>query len=120
MIELKTELADLQDTVSTLDRKVRLAMRIARERGWEPASVSTWLVIADSRHNRRAVQRHATFLRSRFPADGHAVMGWLRRPVGRLEGLSFLSSDRSTSTGHRLAPVRRVQRSRNGPMSARR
>src|SRR5688572_8603363 len=47
VIELKTELVDLQDTVSTLDRKVRLAMKIARERGWEPATVSTWLVIAE-------------------------------------------------------------------------
>ena len=86
VIELKTELVDLQDTVSTLDRKVRLAMKIARERGWEPASVSTWLVIAEGRHNRRSVERHAAFLRSRFPADGHAVMRWLRRPVARVEG----------------------------------
>jgi transcriptional regulator with XRE-family HTH domain len=120
VIELKTELVDLQETVSTLDRKVRLATKVARERGWEPASVSTWLVIADSRHNRRSVARHATFLRSRFPADGHAVMGWLRRPVGRMEALSYLSSDRSTSTGQRLAPVRRVQRSRKGLTTARR
>ena len=120
VIELKTELVDLQDTVSTLDRKVRLAMQIARDRGWEPASVSTWLVIADSRHNRRSVERHAAFLRSRFPADGHAVVGWLRHPVGRIEGLSFLSSDRSTSTGQRLAPVRRVRRSGNRSITARR
>jgi transcriptional regulator with XRE-family HTH domain len=112
VIELKTELADLQETVSTLDRKVRLATKIARERGWEPASVSTWLVIADGRHNRRSVDRHVAFLRSRFPADGHAVMRWLRRPVSRVEALSFLSSARSTSTGQRLAPLRRVRRSR--------
>ncbi len=112
VIELKTELADLQDTVSTLDRKVRLAMQIARERGWEPVSVSTWLVIADGRHNRRSVDRHAAFLRSRFPADGHAVMRWMRRPVGRVEALSFLSSARSTGTGQRLAPVHRVRRPR--------
>lgn len=118
VIELKTELVDLQDTVSTLDRKVRLAMRIARERGWEPASVSTWLVIAEGRHNRRAVERHAAFLHSRFPADGHAVMRWLRQPVGRIEGLSFLSSARSTSTGQRLAPVRRVQRPRSRATAA--
>ena len=120
VIELKTELVDLQDTVSTLDRKVRLAMKIARERGWEPATVSTWLVIAEGRHNRRSVEQHATVLRSRFPADGHAVMGWLLRPAGRIEGMSFLSSDRSTSTGQRLAPVRRVQRPRNRPIAARR
>ena len=120
VIELKTELADLQDTVSTLDRKVRLATRIARDRGWEPASVSTWLVIADARHNRRSVEQHAAVLRSRFPSDGHALMRWLRRPVARVEGLSFLSSARSTSTGQRLAPVRRVRRSRIRPAAAQR
>jgi transcriptional regulator with XRE-family HTH domain len=118
VIELKTELVDLQETASTLDRKPRLAMKIARDRGWEPASVSTWLVIAEARHNRRAVAQHAAFLWSRLPADGHTVMRWLRRPDGRVAGLSFLSSDRSTSTGQRLAPVRRVRRSRSRLSSA--
>ena len=120
VIELKTELVDLQETVSTLDRKVRLARQIARDRGWDPASVSTWLVIADGRHNRRSVARHESFLRSRFPEDGHAVARWLRRPGARVEALSFLSSDRSTSAGQRLSPVRRVQRPRNRPIVARR
>jgi len=114
VIELKTELVDLQDTVSTLDRKVRLAAKIGRDRGWEPASVSSWLVVAEGRSNRRLVARHEAFLRSRFPRDGHALLGWLRRPSGRIDALSFLSSDRSTSTGQRLAPVRRVRRPATG------
>ena len=79
VIELKTELVDLQDTVGTLDRKVRLAAKIARDRGWEPASVSSWLVVAEGRSNRRSVARHEAFLRSRFPRDGHALLGWLDR-----------------------------------------
>jgi transcriptional regulator with XRE-family HTH domain len=40
VIELKTELVDIQETVGTLDRKVRLATKIARDRGWEPLTVS--------------------------------------------------------------------------------
>ena len=51
VIELKTELVDVQETVGTLDRKVRLATRVAAERGWVPASVSSWLLIADSSTN---------------------------------------------------------------------
>src|SRR5262249_46491787 len=47
VIELKTELADIQDTVGVIDRKVRLATKVARERGWFPASVSVWLVVAE-------------------------------------------------------------------------
>jgi hypothetical protein len=112
VIELKTELVDLQETVGTLDRKVRLATSIARARGWEPATVSSWLVVAESRTNRRAVARHAAFLRSRLPADGHALIAWLRRPAASIHALSFLSSDRSTGTGQRLAPVRRVRPTR--------
>ena len=48
VIVLKTELVDVQETVGTLDRKVRLATRIARERGWDPLTVSTWLLVAES------------------------------------------------------------------------
>jgi transcriptional regulator with XRE-family HTH domain len=119
VIELKTELADLQDTVSTLDRKVRLAAKIARDRGWDPATVSSWLVIADSGANRRAVERHGAFLGSRFPVRGPALRAWLHRPAGAVHALSFLSTARSTSTGQRLSPVRRVRTARKGgPVAA--
>jgi hypothetical protein len=93
----------------TFDRKLRLAREIARERGWDPVTVSGWLLVADGRTNRRHVAAHATFLRSRFPADGHAMRNWLRRPSGSIHAVSFLSSARSTSAGQRLTPVRRVR-----------
>lgn len=34
VIEVKTEIVDLQDVLGVLDRKTRLASRFARERGW--------------------------------------------------------------------------------------
>src|SRR3954447_5251649 len=92
VIELKTELADMQETVATLDRKVRLAMKVARERSWDPVSVSSWLLIAESPTNRRAVRRHSGMLGQRFNVDGHAMSAWLRRPGARVHALSFLSS----------------------------
>ena len=88
--EYKSDLIDLSDLMGTVDRKRRLAPEIVRERGWRPASVSTWVVVIDSRSNRRALARHKAALRSKFPADGHAVATWLRRPVRRLDALSFL------------------------------
>ena len=109
VIELKTELVDVQETVGTLDRKVRLAVRVARERGWDPLTVSSWLLIAESPRNRRAVRRHDAMLGQRFTVDGHAMTAWLRRPGGQVHALSFLSSTHRTGTGRQLAPVGRVR-----------
>jgi len=108
VIELKTELVDVQETVGTLDRKVRLATRVAAERGWVPASVSSWLLIADSSTNRRRVGAHRSMLRSRFPVDGRSIQGWLHEPHGAVHALSFLSSHGAGAT-RQFAPVRRVR-----------
>ncbi|HEY3334391.1 MAG TPA: helix-turn-helix domain-containing protein [Candidatus Limnocylindrales bacterium] len=118
VIELKTELVDVQETVGSLDRKVRLGMRIARERGWDPLTVSSWLLIAESPTNRRAVARHAGMLSQRFALDGRAMSGWLRRPAGRVHALSFLSSSHRVGAGRRFAPVSRVRRARHARVEA--
>src|SRR5215212_81031 len=81
--EWKSELVDFSDLMGTVDRKRRLAVEIVRERRWRPLTVSTWVVVADGRTNRRELARHETVLRSKFPADGHAIAAWLRHPVGR-------------------------------------
>ena len=77
VIELKTELVDVQETVGTLDRKRRLAAQVAAERGWKPAVVSVWLVIADSRTNQRRVAAHRAMLRAAYPVDGRTIGRWL-------------------------------------------
>jgi hypothetical protein len=40
VIELKTAIVDIDEILGTLDRKRRLAVRIAAERGWKARSVS--------------------------------------------------------------------------------
>jgi transcriptional regulator with XRE-family HTH domain len=110
VIELKTELVDCNETLATFDRKLRLATEIAAKRGWRPVTVSAWLLIAESGANRRAAERHGAMLRSRLPADGHAIARWLRRPSGAIHAMSFLSSAHAAGVGQRLAPVRRVRR----------
>lgn len=89
VIELKTEIVDVQELLGTLDRKRRLSPTIARERGWDAEVVSTWLVVLAGRTNRRRVAMHASVLRSVLPDDGRRVRGWLRGPVGQLHALSF-------------------------------
>ncbi len=73
VIELKTELVDVQETVGTLDRKRRLAAQIAAERGWKPTTVSAWLVIAEGRTQRasgRGASRDAAYRLPGRRADG--------------------------------------------------
>ena len=114
VIELKTELVDLNETMGTLDRKRRLADRVARDRGWEPVTVGAWLAFADTRTNRRALATHATVLRSKYPVDGRTLRSWLRRPVGPVLALSFMPDVGEVTTGRESRPIRRV----SGPRRA--
>jgi hypothetical protein len=109
VIELKTELVDISELMGTLDRKRRLSEEVARERRWDPVSTSAWVVVADSRTNRRTLSNHARALRSKLSADGRTIRAWLREPVGSVNALSFLPSDHDGSTRRSLAPVRRVR-----------
>ena len=69
-IELKTAIVDVDELIGTMERKRRLAYRIAAERGWAARSVSVWLIVGDSKTNRRRVAEHRTLLTSGLPLDG--------------------------------------------------
>jgi HTH-type transcriptional regulator/antitoxin HipB len=112
VIELKTEIVDVQELVGKVDQKRRLASRIARERGWVATSVSAWVVVAESRTNRRRLEAHRTMLRAAFPTDGRSMAGWLRRPSGQVSALSFLSNTTSGTLRGSLATPKRVRHSR--------
>lgn len=126
VIELKTELVDLNELLATLDRKRRLAPEIARERGWldRPASVSAWVIVADSSTNRRRATDHATMLRAALPLDGRAIRGWLARPTGGVGCLSFWSTSQpgtGTAPSRAVGPTRhRVRATRKHEISIRR
>jgi len=110
VIELKTDIVDVNELMGTLDRKRRLAPVIARERGWYPETVGVWLIVADSSTNRRRVASHRATLRAAMPTDGRTVAGWLNNPAGSLRALSFWSDAHGTSGKSGLAVVRRVRR----------
>ncbi|MEX1156242.1 MAG: helix-turn-helix transcriptional regulator [Chloroflexota bacterium] len=108
VIELKTQLVDVQELLSAVDRYRRLAPRLAADRGWAVSNVSTWVVMRDTTTNRRRFAVHATVLRAALPDDGRMLRRWLRDPAGRLAALSFLAdahpgTTRASSTGqHRV------------------
>ncbi len=113
VVELKSELVDLQDLLATVDRKRRLAPVIARERGWRPGVgrpgvVGTWVVLEESHGNRRRVALHGHVLRQVFPADARVVSRWLACPDSPLAALSFVTIARPGNARRSLGPIRRV------------
>lgn len=118
VIELKTDIVDVQELIGTLDRKARLAWVIARERGWAVSRVAVWVVVAESHTNRRRVAEHRAVLHSAFPKDGRSVAGWLRSPREPLAALSFWPNNAGGTARTSRVTVRRVRRpssDRTGP-----
>jgi transcriptional regulator with XRE-family HTH domain len=112
VVELKTELVDVSGLLAQVDRYRRLARAAVRTRGWHPAEVSIWALIADSRTARRRIADHRRLLGSTFTSDGHAVRRWLREPVGAVAALSCLPSPHAVSArrmGRPRAPERRAR-----------
>jgi len=107
VIELKTDLVDVNEMLGTMDRKRRLAWRVARERGLDPETVSAWIIVAESRTNERRVGEHRTMLRAGYPATGRSMRAWLKAPAGSIAGLSAWPM--STSARRSGTTVRRVR-----------
>jgi transcriptional regulator with XRE-family HTH domain len=92
VIEVKTELVSVEETLRRHDVKVRLAARIAAERfGWQPIAVGRLLVLPDTSVARRRVARHESVLTGAYPARQETVRRWLRAPTGPIAGLAFVS-----------------------------
>jgi transcriptional regulator with XRE-family HTH domain len=109
VIELKTDLADMNELVGTFDRKVRLAREVAEKRGWDPISVSAWLIVASSRTNRRRVEAHRAMLAAALPGDGRTVRRWLQDPVRAVSALSLWPNMPGGTGRPDSTPIRRVR-----------
>lgn len=112
IIELKTDVADVNDLLATMDQRRRLARQIVKDRGWDPLTISTWVIFANSRTNRKRVAAHATVLRSAFPQDGRTMASWLADPTERIDALSFWYRPTNVAGGP-ATPIRRVRRKRS-------
>jgi transcriptional regulator with XRE-family HTH domain len=109
IIELKTAIVDVNELMGKMDQRQRLAVQVARKRGWFPRRVATWVIVADSSMNRSAVARHRTTLRSAFPEDGRRMRGWLNDPGAAVRGLSLWSNEHRGAAKGGFAAVRRVR-----------
>ena len=109
--EVKTGIWNVQDTLGRLDVKLRLAPRVAAQRGWRARRVVGALVIADGRTVRRRVEMHEQLF-ARYDTRGRAAHAFVRDPRRPAEGLLVFVALPPTTQGRlRRAGQRRVRRS---------
>jgi transcriptional regulator with XRE-family HTH domain len=107
--ECKTGLWDQQETLGLLDVKVRLAPRVAGDRGWRVKAVVPALVLADGRTVRRRVGEHPSLF-GRFSTRGRSAHAWVRSPWPGVAGLLvFVPLPKSNDRGLRRAGQQRVR-----------
>ncbi len=117
VIELKTEIVDVGELVGTLDKKRRLGREIAASHGWDPDTVSSWVIVADGRTNERRIAAFRSTLRTAYPEDGRRMHGWLARPLGSVAALSIWPA---SALGPTKSPTQRVRPSHAKGKSAKR
>lgn len=111
VVEIKSVVPDLQAMLGTLDRKVRLASEIARQRGWHVRTVSRLLVMPDDRTARRRVDQHRATFAVVLPARTVEARRWLRNPTGVFAGILFLSDVHDAGARHRVGSPRQARAS---------
>jgi transcriptional regulator with XRE-family HTH domain len=112
VVEVKTVVPDSQAMLFVLDRKARLAPRIAMERGWAAGPVGRLLVIAEGTTARRRVAALGATFATVLAARGPAVRAWLHEPSGPFAGMLFLPSASGARTSRSPTGVSRVRGTR--------
>ncbi|MCI0346900.1 MAG: helix-turn-helix transcriptional regulator [Chloroflexi bacterium] len=91
VVEVKTTLTSVEETLRKHDEKARLAGSIAsREFGWNPVAIGRLLVLPNLSTPRRQVTRHEAAFATAYPVRGAAARRWLASPTGRASALLFL------------------------------
>jgi len=80
VIEIKTVI----DDVGALERQVgwyeRWARRLARDRGWRPSRVVTWLLVLSSAQNQQTVTQNRDVFDASFPVRAPSMQALLEDP----------------------------------------
>jgi transcriptional regulator with XRE-family HTH domain len=120
IVEIKSELVDLQETVRTMDVKARVVpIVVRRTRGWDAHATASILVLPEARVHRRVVAQHSALLAAALPARTVAVRHWIADPSGNVRGVWFLANTPHHGAGRPDPPTRRVSRRRPAPVRAR-
>jgi transcriptional regulator with XRE-family HTH domain len=116
VIEVKSELVDVQGLLGTLDQKTRLGPFVAERFGWNARHVVPAIVFLEHSATRKRLAMVATLF-DRFTLRGRPALTWLREPTSPIpSGLLWL-----TAAGERREkPRERVRSSRVGQRATRR
>jgi transcriptional regulator with XRE-family HTH domain len=118
-IEVKASIGDANQTVIGLDRKARLAPKIARERGWACAGLARFLVVAEGSTSRARVARHGGTFETAFPLRGRRCLDWLRAPsLPPPSGLFFVALPNVRGAGTTRKRVRSPPAATHGSTAA--
>ena len=110
VIEIKTELVDVQALLGSLDQKARLGSVAARQFGWRPAMVVPAIVFLEHSATRKRLGSVETLF-DRYSLRGRAAVRWLRTPSAPApSGLLWFTAAGST----RQVPRERVRHPRLG------
>ena len=95
IVEVKSELDDLQDMLGKMDRYLRVVPAlVAAERGWKVRVIGGLLVLPENSTSRWQVGRHRAIFATALPARNREVRRWIESPTARgpLRGLWFLQN----------------------------
>lgn len=119
VVEIKTTIVDVQDLLSGVDRKARVARALASQQSRQPALVVPMILVAEGSTARRRLVDHAALF-SRFHLRGRAAIAWLKSPAAPAapRGLLLLSKlPPARSDDRRRAGRQRIRRQRCGSRS---
>ena len=81
VIEVKSDLIDVQALLGSMDVRERLARYVTAQFGWQVRHVVPGIVFMEDRTTRRRLEA-LIGLFDRYELRGRAAVGWLRRPRG--------------------------------------
>ncbi len=111
IVEDKTRLVDVQETLATLGRKARVVPQVvASERGWRHETLGVVLVLPRTSTSYAAVIRHRATFDAALPARTVEIQSWLAAATTALRGVWFFQLIHVTATNEGPAGVSRVRR----------
>ena len=119
IVEVKTQIVDVQELLSTLDRKRRLVpLGVAVDLGWRPSCVGCLVALPEETRARAAITRHEAVFSAVLPSRNASVRRWLRAPADPIAGILFLRFSNASNGRRALGPLTRVRRAGGGQMRA--
>lgn len=117
IVEVKSRLVDVQELLSTFDRKRRVVpATVAAEFGWRPRVVGRVLVLPEDTVVRTTVTRHADVFASALPSRTVEIRRWCGEPNRPLAGIWFLRDNNTSNRMRAGGGPRRVRRRTGGEL----